>query len=638
MQKKSLETVLYSTVGVIVMAAIIIAVNVITGSVHERVDLTKEKAFTLSEGTRAILAKLDTPVKIRFYSSQSDAATPYSVMLKSYSKQVEDLLAEYKQAAKGKLLIEKFDPQPDSDAEDSARLDGIQEQPLPSGEKFYLGLAVSQLDTKEAIPFLSPSRERQLEYDISRAISRVVRPEKPVIGVMTALPVFGQPSNPMMMQMGQRGQEPWTIVNELKNDYTLRKVEMDTDKIDDEIKVLLVIHPSNISEKAQYAIDQFVLRGGRLVAFLDSQSLVDSRNSQNPMMGAMPGGGSSLDKLIKAWGLQFDTSKVVADRNFKMEVGEQGDQTQQRPAWLMLTPEGINANDIATSELDNIWYFSGGAFTGTPAPGLKETILFKSTKDSQLVDGMTANFGGESILKDFKPSGIEYALAVRLTGKFKTAFPDGKPSEKPSESDAAKKTEDKPKADGSLKESKQDTTVVLVGDADLISDDFSIRKMNTPFGQMATPMNGNLNFAQNVLEQSSGDNNLIAVRSRAVLNRPFTRVKAMQAEAESKYMAEIKNLQESRDQTVARLGELQQQKSQNQRFILSPEQQAEIENLHKKEGEIGKKLRQVEKDLRREVVGMQRKIQWYNILTVPVAVGFVGIVLAIYKHKRTSAK
>jgi ABC-type uncharacterized transport system involved in gliding motility, auxiliary component len=638
MQKKNLETLLYSTVGVVVMAAILIAVNIITGAFRERVDLTKEKAFTLSAGTKAILGQLDTPVKVRFYCTQSDTATPYSVLLKSYAKKVEDLLAEYKQASHGKLVIEKYDPQPDSDAEDSARLDGVEEQALPGGEKFYLGLAVSQLDTKESIPFLSPDRERQLEYDISRAISRVVKPEKPVIGVMSGLPVFGQPSNPMMQQMGQRGQEPWAIINELKSDYTVRTVEMDADKIDDEIKLLFVIHPKDISDKAQYAIDQFVLRGGRLVAFLDAQSLLDSSRSQNPMMGAMPGGGSSLDKLLKAWGLQFDTSKVVADRSFQMEVGAEGDQSQKRPSWLMLTSEGINSNDIATSELDSIWYFSGGAFTGSPAAGLKETVLLKSTKDSELVDGMTANFGAENILKDFKPSGVEYALAVRLTGKFKTAFPEGKPADKSETTDADKKPDEKSAANDSLKESKVDTTVVLIGDADMISDNFSIRRMNTPFGQIAQPMNANLNFAQNVLEQLSGDNNLIAVRSRAVLNRPFTRVKAMQAEAEQKYMAQIKELQGSRDQTVSRLNELQQQKNQNQRYILSPEQQTEIENLRKKEGEIGKKLRQVEKDLRREVVGMQRNIQWYNILTVPLAVGLVGIILAIYKHKRTSAK
>lgn len=638
MQKKSLETILYSTIGVVVMAAILIAVNVITGTFRQRVDLTKEKAFTLSEGTRAILGKLDAPVKIRFYSTQSDTATPYSVMLKSYSKKVEDLLAEYKQASHGKIVIERFDPQPDSDAEDSARMDGVEEQTLPSGEKFYMGLAVSMgLDSKQTIPFLSPDRERQLEYDLSRAISRVVTPEKPVVGVLSSLPVFGQPSNPMMQQMGQRGQEAWALIGELRKDFTLRNVPMTTDKIDDEIKVLLVIHPSEISDAAQYAIDQFVLRGGKLVAFLDTQSLVGSQRSQNPMMGAMPGAGSSLDKLLKAWGLQFDTSKVVADRNFKMQLGGEGGAAQGRPAWLMLTPEGINNDDIATAELDNIWYFSGGAFTGTPAAGLKETVLLKSTKDSQLVEGMMANFAADNILKEFKPSGTEYALAVRLTGKFKTAFPDGKPEEKKEDGSADAKTSPKP-ADTSLKESKQDSAVILIGDADMINDDYTLRRMNTPFGPIATPLNANLNFAQNAIEQLSGDSNLIAVRSRAVMNRPFTRVKEMQAQAEAKYMAEIKNLQDSRDQAVNRLSELQQQKSQNQRYILSPEQQAEIENLRKQEGEIGRKLRQVEKDLRREVVSMQRRIQWWNIAAMPAAVGLVGILLAVYKRKRTSAK
>ncbi|HYG23540.1 MAG TPA: Gldg family protein [Verrucomicrobiae bacterium] len=634
MQKKTVETILYSTIGVLVMAAILVAVNVITGAVRARVDLTKEKAYTLSEGTRQILSKLDTPVRIRFYCTQTDAATPYTVMLNSHARKVEDLLAEYRQVSKGKLIIEKFNPEPDSDAEDSARLDGLEEQPLPGGDRFYLGLAVSQLDAKEAIPFLSPERERQLEYDISRAITRVVTPEKPVVGVMSGLPVFGAPANPMMMQMGQRGQEPWAIISELQNDFTVRNVAVDVEIIEDDVDVLFLIHPKGISEQAQFAIDQFVLRGGRLVAFLDSQSLVDSQN-QNPMMRQMPGAGSSLERLLAGWGLQYDTAKVVADRTYNMELGEAGDRTQRRPAWLTLASEAINPEDLATATLDSVWYFSGGAFTGTPAAGLKQSVLLKSSKDAQLVDGMMSNFGAEGILRDFKPAGVEYALAVRLTGKFKTAFPNGKPSDQ----DAGNSdTNAVATSDTALKEGKRETSVVLIGDADMINDGFSIRRMNTPFGQMAAPLNGNLNFALNLVEQLSGDSNLIAVRSRTVMNRPFTRVKAMQKDAEERYMAEIRNLQESQQQTVARLNELQQHKDSSQRFRMSPEQQAEIENLRKKEGEIGKKLRQVEKDLKREVTALQRRIQWYNILTIPIAVGLVGIALAVFKHKRTSAK
>ncbi|HLX68770.1 MAG TPA: GldG family protein, partial [Verrucomicrobiae bacterium] len=433
MQKKSLETILYSAAGVAIMAAIVVAFNLVTASMHRRMDLTREKAYTLSAGTKAILAKLDTPVKLRFYCTQSENATPYTLYLKSYARKVEDLLTEYQQAAHGKLTIEKLDPQPDSDAEDSARLDGIDAQNLPGGETYYLGLAVSQLDAKEAIPFLSPDRERDLEYDISRSISRVVTPEKPVIGVMSPLPVFGAPGNPMAEQMGQpsQGQDPWALITELKGDFAVRQVGMDVSKVDDDIKVLLVIHPRDISDAAQYAIDQFVMRGGKLIAFLDASSLVDSRG-QNPMMGQMqmPGGGSSLDKLLKAWGLQFDTSKVVADRTYMINTGEEGDTANQHPVWLAITPDSINSNDVATAELENLWYFSGGAFTGQPAPGLKETVLLKSSVDSQLVDSMTANFSGENVLKEFKPSGIQYALAVRLTGQFKTAFPDGKPGDK----------------------------------------------------------------------------------------------------------------------------------------------------------------------------------------------------------------
>jgi ABC-type uncharacterized transport system involved in gliding motility auxiliary subunit len=635
MQKKSLETILYSAAGVVIMAAILIGLNVITAPVHERIDLTKEKAYTLSAGTKAILAKLDTPVKVRFYCTQAENANTYSVYMKSYAKKVEDLLTEYKQAGHGKLVIEKYDPQPDSDAEQSARLDGLEPQNMPDGEPFYLGLAVSQLDAKEAIPFLSPDRERELEYDISRAISRVVTPEKPVIGIMSSLPVFGEEPNPMMQQMGQQQQpQPeWALITELKSDFTVKRVEMSASKIDDSIKLMLVIHPKDISDAAQYAIDQFVMRGGKLIAFLDTSSLLDSRN-QNPMMGQMPSGGSSLDKLIKAWGLQFDTGKVVADRNFSMNLSQQeGDTSQLRPVWLSMTTEGINSNDIATAELESIMYFAGGAFTGTPAPGLTETVLLHSTTDSQLVDGMLANFPGEKILQDFKPSGTAYALAVRLSGKFKTAFPEGNPEAK---KDEAKDNQKKP--DVSLKETTGDNTVVLVGDADMIYDGFSIRRVNSPFGVITSAINGNLSFAQNLVEQLSGDNNLIAVRSRAVLAHPFTRLRKLQAEADARLMDKAKEYQDSRDKTVARLRELQQQKSPNQRYIESPEQKAEIESLNKTEAKINGDLKSVQKELRKDVNSLQHKAEVINIAAMPLLVIFTGVGLAVFKRKRNSAK
>lgn len=634
MKKKSFETIIYSVGGVAALLVILIAFNVITAACKERIDLTKEKAYTLTPGTKAILGKLDAPVKIRFYYSQSSGGANNVIALKTYAQRVEDLLAEYKQASKGRVIIEKFDPEPDSDAEDSAHVDGVEGQLLSNGEKFYLGLAVHAVDATEAIPFLDPNRERLLEYDLSRAISRVANPEKPVIGVMSSLPVFGTQSNPMMMRMGQRGQDPWIFINELKSDYTVKQVEMTADKIDDDIKLLVVIHPKDISDKAQYAIDQFIMRGGKLVAFLDGLCMVD-KTGQNLGQMQLPAGGSSLDKLLKAWGLQFDTGKVVADMNLKMRMGGRNGQPVEAPAVLSVTSDGLNKDDVATSEIDNIWLPFCGAFTGTPVSGLKETVLVKSTKDSQLVEGIMASMAGENIMKDFKPSGVEYALAVRLTGKFKTAFPDGPPAEKKEDDKSDKKSE---KPAETLKETKTDNAVVLFGDSDFLYDEFTVRQMQTPFGVLSQPLNANLNLAQNFVEQLTGDNNLISVRSRATLNRPFTRIREMQAHAQEAYQSKIKELEASLQETQQRVNELQRNKEKGQRFILSPEQQAELENFKKKEADVRVQLKQVRKNLAHDIDSMENRLKWGNIIGMPLVVALSGIGIAVFKRKRTSAK
>jgi len=629
MQKKSLETILYSTAGVGLMLVILIAVNVIFGAKPVRLDMTQEKAYTLSDGTKAVLRKLDTPVKVRFYCTQSEMATPETVYLKGYARKVEDLLQEYKQIAGRNLIIEKFDPEPDSDAEDSARLDGLEPQQINLTDRFYLGLCVSIADQRVAIPFLAPNRERELEYDLTRAIARVFAPEKATVGIMSPLPVFGEPMNPMMMQMGRRGGDAWAFVSQLRQDFNVKRVEMTADKIDDDVKVLVVIHPKEISDKAQFAIDQFVLRGGKLVAFLDSQSAADSRQ-QNPMMGG-GGAASSLDKLLKAWGVSFDTSKVVADLNFKMQLRGRNGQPMEAPAWLGLTAEGVNREDIVTAQIDNIWLPMAGAFTGTPAAGLKETVLLQSTKNAQLVDGFMANMDGGSLRDGIKPAGVNYKLAVRLTGKFKTAFPDGEPKD-------AGDTNAVAKAD-SLKESKAETAVVLVGDADLLADEFSLRRMESPFGTIMSAMNANLTFGQNVVEQMAGDSNLIGVRSRATVARPFTLVKKLEAEAQARGQAKVLELQQSLNETQQRLNELQaQRQDKDQRFILSPEQRAELENFRKKQGEVGRELRQAQKDLRKEVVSLETRLKWFNILAMPFAVTAAGVGIAFIKRKKTSAK
>ncbi|MDE3068679.1 MAG: Gldg family protein [Verrucomicrobiota bacterium] len=628
MKRKNFETILYSAAGVAAMAVILIAVNLLGSEFKTRADLTQEKIYTLSPGTRAVLAEIKSPVTIRFYCTRGATPTAETVYLQNYAQRVEDMLDEYRQAAPGKILAQKLDPEPDSDAEDSARLDGIEPMTLSTGDKFYLGLAVSRLDAKQAVQ-LTPDRERLLEYDISRAITRVIHPQKIVVGVMSALPVFGAPANPMMQQMGRSGTQPWELINELGGDYTLRQVPLDTQQIDDDIKVLLVIHPHGISDAAQFAIDQFVLRGGKLIAFLDPLSLVSGRN-QSPMMEAEQGPGSStLDKLLPAWGVDFATSNVVADLNDKMELANRTGPPTEAPAFLNVAGAGINTNDVITAMLSDVWLPFAGAFTGTPVAGLKETVLLKSTTDSELAPAFMAQFSSSDMMNNFKSSGVEYPLAIELTGRFKTAFPKGPPAEG---------TNAAPQTAAYLKEGTNVNTVILVGDADMLADDFSLRRMDTPFGEMAMALNGNLSFAENAIEQMSGDSHLIAIRSRAVEDRPLTRIKKMEAAAESEYESKIKDLQDSLSETQQRLSELQQAKGNNQRFILSPEQQAQIENFRKKEAQVRNDLKQVQKDLRRDVDALQTRVEWLNIAAVPVLVSVFGVSLAAWKRKRTSAR
>lgn len=620
-KKKQLETFLYSTIGIAAVALIVIAFNLIAARARQRIDLTAENAYTLSPGTRAILAKVDTPIQIRFYCTKNASTMP--VFLSTYAQRVEDLLGEYRQASKGRIEVQRLNPEPDSDAEDSARLDGVEGQQTRTGEKVYLGLSVAMLDQKQAISFLTPDRERLLEYDISRAVARVMTAEKPVIGVMSPLPVLGQ-ANPMMQMQQQQRSQPWAFMSELTRDFTVKQVEVTADKIPDDIKVLVVIHPKAASDNLQYLLDQFVLRGGKLIAFVDPLCALDRPPSAPGQMPSMS--TSSLDKLFKAWGLTFDTTKVVADMEHVAQL-----QEGPNPSVLALNETAINKDDVVTANADNLLMAFAGTFSGTAADGLASTVLIKTSKHSGLVDGMTASYAAGQIASQLAPGTTEYPLAIRLTGKFKTAFPDGKP--KPATSPAEPKPEEKP-AEPGLKESAEPSTVVLIGDADMIQDPVAVREIQAIGQRLIMPLNSNLSFAQSVVEQLAGDSNLIAVRSRASRERPFTVVKKMQADAEANYRTKIKDLEGSLAETQRKLNELQKSKEGGQRFILSPEQQQELVSFRKKEADAKVQLKDMRKQLRSEIDSLENRVKWLNIAGMPVVVVLAGFGLAAMKRKR----
>ena len=637
--KKVAENWLFSVIGVIALLVILIALNLLGNFSKFRWDLTENHLYTLSQGSQRIVQKLDTPVEIRFYYSKDNASTP--VYLRTYAQEVEDLLSEFQQVSRGKIKIVKLDPKPDSDAEDSARLDGVEGQTVNLSDKVYLGLAVSCLDARTAIPFLSPGRESLLEYDVSRAISSVANPKKAVIGIMSALPVLGR-NNPMMMQRRQQGSAPWVFAQELKENYTVREVPLTADKIDDDISVLLVCYPKGITDSAQYAIDQFLLRGGKMVALLDPFSFVDFQMSgQAGMMGGEVF-SASLDKLLKAWGINFTSNQVVADPAFATKIQREANIVQSDPSVLSLTADAINRSDPLGAATNDVLLPFAGAFLGTPADGLKEEVLISSSEQSSLIDAMTVQMGSDAVRKALKPAHTRYPLAVRLTGKFKTAFANGKPAAPPAEPANPNATPTPTPSTSStpvpLKEATNEGVVVLIGDADFAFDTIAGNEQQVLTQTVFSPTNGNLNFIESSVEMLAGDSNLMSIRSRASANRPFLVVNQMEAAAEQRYQSKIDELENSIAQTKQKLAALQNSNPSDQKTVLSPQQQAEIKKFRENEAKFDKELKQVRKDLRQEIDSLQNTLKWINIAAMPLLVTLAGLGFAIFKRQSRAAR
>jgi ABC-type uncharacterized transport system involved in gliding motility auxiliary subunit len=636
--KKVVENWFFPVVGVVALLVILIAINVLGNFAKFREDLTENHLYTLSQGSQRIVQKLDTPVEIRFYYSRDNASTP--VYLRTYAQEVEDLLSEFQQTSHGKIKIVKLDPKPDSDAEDSARLDGVEGQTVNLSDKVYLGLAVSCLDAKSAIPFLSPNREPLLEYDVSRAISSVANPKKAVIGVMSALPVLGR-NTPMMMMQRQQSSGPWVFAQELKENYTVREVPLTADKIDDDISVLLVYYPKGITDSTQYAIDQFLLRGGKMVALLDPFSFVDFQLSgQSGMMG---GGNfsASLDKLLKAWGINFTSNQVVVDPTFATKIQREANVVQSDPSVLSLTADAINRADPLGAASNDVLFPFAGAFLGTPADGLKEEVLISSSEQSALVDAATVQMGSDAVRKGFKPAHTRYPLAIRLTGKFKTAFANGKPTAAPADTaNPSAKPTPAPSATTTpvpLKEATSEGVVILIGDADFAFDTIAGNEQQVLNQTVFAPSNGNLNFIESSVEMLAGDSNLMSIRSRASANRPFLVVNQMEAAAEQRYQSKIDELENSIAQTRQKLAALNTNPT-DQKTVLSPQQQAEIKKFRENEAKFDKELKQVRKDLRQEIDSLQNTLKWINIAAMPLLIAVAGLGLAIFRRQSRAAR
>ena len=642
-RKKVFETYLFSVVGVVAMAVLLIAVNMIADAFYARADMTEENLYTLSDGTRAILEDLDTPVTIRFYYSKELTQMP--VQLKNYARRIEDLLQEYEMAADGRIEIQKFNPTPDSDAEDAAHLDGIYGKNIGVGEELYLGLAVSMLDESVALPFLHPSREDFLEYDITRAIYRVMHPQKPVVGIMSTLPVMGSAQPPMMQRrMPNQGSEPWYVITELKKDYDVREIDTGAEAIEDDVDLLMLVHPTGLSDKTLFAIDQYLLAGGKLMVFVDPMSMTEAESMRNNPMMMQQGGpkGSDLPELFDVWGINFDNEKIVADLVYSTQVGGRGGQPQELPTILSLDNDAFAEDSPITGQLDSVIAMFAGAFSGSGTETLEKTVLARTSEKVQLVDKFMMQMPMESIRKDFEAEDNAQALIVRLDGTFDTAFPEGPPANDDADN-ADENQENGEKADPAkeswLKTSSSEGAVLLVSDTDILADRTSVQTMNVFGGQgMAVPISDNLTLIQNAVDQFSGDRNLISIRSRGKIKRPFTEVNERQAEAEQRYQSEIAELEAELQKYQRKINELQRGKATDQKYILSPEQKETLEEARQAKAEARKDLKEVRKQLRRDIDALENKLKWANIGLIPLLVALGGLIFALVKRRRMSRK
>jgi ABC-type uncharacterized transport system involved in gliding motility auxiliary subunit len=599
---KKYEHLLYSVVGLAALFLILVAVNFLLARAPARVDLTEGDLYTLSPGTRRILSGLETPVRLKLYMTQGEAVP---VPLRSFARRVEDLVDEFKQQAGSKLIVEKLDPKPDSEIEDAAQLDGIEPQQLQSGESFYLGLAVTQLDRKQTLSAIVPQRERQLEYDLLRAIARVGSTERPKIGLMAGLPVLGEKFNPFTRQAS----EPWVLANELRRDYEVKSIALTAKEIDADIKTLLLIHPRDVQKETEQALDQFVMRGGKLIVFVDPYAYFDQA-SQMPGMPPQPS-SSTLPTLFKAWGVQMDPGKVVSDVVF----GSGGGQ-RYTPTVLSLNRTAFNRDDVVAGSIETMLYAFGGAFQVKAPEGLTVTELVRSSPDSMLVDNADATKSGDEATKGFKPSGQPMALALRLSGKFRSAFPDAK-----------------------LKETTADNSVVLVADVDLLADGAAVDVQEVFGRRIVVPSNGNLAFGVGLVEQLAAGEDLTSLRSRAAAFRPLTVVRELEAEAQKQYFGKIQSLEAELQKTTEKLQALQkgQGAAGKGAQLMSPEQQAELERFKKTVAESRLALKEVRKNLRQDAEALVFWTKVANIAFVPILVALAGLLVAWLRRRRSVA-
>ncbi len=625
--------------ALVMIALMLVSANIVAARfLASRLDLTAERLYTLSPGTRHTLARIDEPITLRFYYSTrlGDEVPSYGV----YAQRVRELLDQYVAAAHGKIRLEVYNPQAFSDAEDRAVAFGLKGVPLDAqGEQVYFGLAATNsTDDQQIVAFFAPDRERFLEYDLTKLVHILAFPKKTVVGLMTPLPLEGD----MMAMMRGRPSAPMTVIEQLQQLDQVKSLASDIDAIPADIDVLMLVHPQKLPEKTLFAVDQFVLKGGKALVFVDPLS---EFQASHPSQLNPPGSptASNLERLFKSWGFEVPANIVVGDRRAAQRVGVPVPGRSTRPldyiAWLNLKAANLNRDDMITADLSHITMASSGIIE--PIDGAKTTIepLVTTSPDSTKIpaEKLVGLPDVAGLLAQFKSDNKRYILAAQVTGIVDTAFPDGPPKPEPAKPQATEKPDgsDPPDSDTNksgaspaaaaewVKTSAQPINIVVVADTDMLDDRFWVQVQDF-FGQrVAIPTANNGDFVANAVEVLAGGNDLVGLRSRGTSARPFDVVSEIE-----------RALQQKLKETQAKLTELTGKDPANAPATLSPEQAKAIEEFRTDMLQTRRQLREVQAALRSDIGRLKAGLEFLDIALIPIIVAAAAVILGIVRLKR----
>lgn len=632
--------------GLALAAVILLSVNLIASSLfgNWKADLTEDKLYSISPGSVAVLKSMNEPVKARVYFSRrlGELSTTHA----RYFERVRSMLEEFSRISNGKLQLEFLDPEPFSDAEDRAVASGLTGRRLNAeGEMGYFGLsATNSTDNQELIPFLSPDRENFVEYDITKLIHTLSNPEKRRVGIVSALPLDGG-ENPVTKQPSPA----WAIMSQIREFFDVEKLPEDLVEIPNRIDVLLVAQPKALTAQAAYAIDQYVLKGGKMLALIDPMPEV----AQLHMIEVKGDGRAELAKLLKAWGVDFDPTKVAADIRHaqRVQFGRSGDgNVTEFVAWLGLGKDNIDSQDVLSNGIDNLNFASAGILKPIAGASTTVTPIVTTSTEAMEVSAQRTGMGADplGLLRGYAPGGKSLTLAARISGEGKSAFPAGKPKDETDlgtgaaaddkKADEAKTATADPKATDPNYVATGNVNVIVIADTDIMADQFWAETRQMMGRQFVIPHAHNAAFIVGALENLTGSDDLIALRGRGIKDRTFTLVEDLRRDAERQYREKEQALTEKLKNVEQELEKLQAAAASGN-VIVSDKERATIENFRSQMVETRRELRHVKLALRQNIDRLDGWLKFANIALVPLLIAVGGLGWTVWRsRRRTSAK